>query len=271
LALIKETVSDWAEFSRTVRETEDESEEALTTYVYAAQVDEATRLEQAFTFHATNASGQFAGTTFDIGAGSVKWSVNITSTNASTFADGVTMKYRLTGLLGLAPSVNSSGGSQSSSVVRRARNTPQAGMTTYFLAFAADPSDPRKLAGCAVEVFDAALVDGAEAAVPIEHDVQVASQAEFELVLSFPPFENSLVYDPSLNLGVLLGGGGRDELDGSSGGGDNLGMIVAVAVAIPVAVVVVLAVIVVGTALIIRRKKLARAKFRKSALVGQSV
>jgi hypothetical protein len=255
-----------------VRETEDDSEEALTTYVYAAQVDEAARLEQAFTFHSTKASGQFAGTSFDIGAGSVKWSVNITSTNASTFADGVTIKYRLSGLLGSAPNVNSSGSSQPSSVVRRARNTPQAGMTTYFLAFAADPSDPRKLAGCAVEVFDAALVDGAEAAVPIEHDVQVGSQAEFELVLRFPAFEQSLLYDPSLNLGVLLGGGGRDELDGgSSGGGDNLGMIVAVAVAIPVAVVVVLVVIVVGTALIMRRKKLARAKFTKSALVGQTV
>jgi hypothetical protein len=251
-----------------VRETVDESEEALTTYIYAAQVDEAAHLEQAFTFHSTSTSGQFAGTTFDIGAGSVKWSVNITSTNASTFADGVTIKYRLSGLLGSAP--NSSGSSQPS-VVRRARNTPQAGMTTYFLAFAADPSDPRKLAGCAVEVFDAALVDGAEAAVPIEHDVQVGSQAEFELVLRFPAFEHSLLYDPSLNLGVLLGGGGRDELDGSSGGGDNLGMIVAVAVAIPVAVVVVLAVIVVGTALIMRRKKLARAKFRNSALVGQTV
>ena len=145
-------------------------------------------------------------------------------------------------------------------------------MTTYFLAFAADPSDPRKLAGAAGEGFDAALVDGADAAVPIEHDVQVGSQAEFELVLRFPAFEHSLLYDPSLNLGVLLGGGGRDELDGSSGGGgDNLGMIVAVAVAIPVAVVVVLAVIVVGTALIMRRKKLARAKFRNSALVGQTV
>lgn len=62
-----------------MRERENESEEALTTYVYAAQVDEAARLEQAFTFHSTSASGQFAGTTFNIGAGSVKWSVNITS------------------------------------------------------------------------------------------------------------------------------------------------------------------------------------------------
>jgi hypothetical protein len=242
----------WTGFTRTVRnETDAEDEHTTTTYVYAARIDNATQLEQAFTFHATNKSTQFAGTSFTIGSGSVKWSVNLTRnsddddlSSSSSSTEGISMKYRLTSMLGNSSHqvAATSSSTRASAVgglsVRKVSNSPHANMTTYFLSFAAtdDDNDNDGQAGCAVELFDVALVDGSDVPVLISHEINIvnttgSTSAEFELTLRFPPFERSLVYDPSLSLGVLVGGGGRNEL-GGSGGDDNMGMIIAVAVAV---------------------------------------
>ena len=57
-------------------------------------------------------------------------------------------------------------------------------------------------------------------------------------MLRFPRFNESLLYDPSLGLGVLVG-----SSNGESGGSDNSALIVGVAVAVPLAVAVVVVVI----------------------------
>jgi hypothetical protein len=256
-------------------ETESGQAEYTTTYVYAARVDNTTQLEQAFTFHATNKSTQFAGTSFTIGSGSVKWSVNLTrnidnnadALSAPGSSEGITMKYRLASMLDSSSRAEATSMAVASAMsVRKVSNSPHANMTTYFLSFGS-ADDDNKQAGCAVELFDVALVDGSDVPVLISHEINIvastppSSDAEFELALHLPAFERSLVYDPSLSLGVLLGGGGHDEL----GGDDNTGMIIAVAVVVPVAVVIVLVVIVAGTLVLVQKRKREMAKLRKNA------
>ncbi len=79
-----------------------------TTYIYAAQLDNATSVAQAYTFFAQKATTAFAGTTFTVGAGSLKWSLNLT-TDAGNASDGgvglgsqgLTLRYELASLLAI--------------------------------------------------------------------------------------------------------------------------------------------------------------------------
>jgi hypothetical protein len=227
------------------------------TYVYA-QMTDSLGLEQAFTFHAASSQGQFAGSEFDIGAGSVKWSINVTSQTPSA---GLTVRYRLNGLVADLASTPIS--------VRRSSHMPRANMTTYFLSFSAPSVDPKKVTavGCVLELFDVVLVDGDRVAL-IEHEV-TASDSDFVLELRFPAFDHSMWYDPSIGLGVLLGSSSRD---GASVGGDgDTGLIVGVAVAVGVAVLVVVAVAVVGTLLIWRKKHRASARLRRSTNLARTL
>jgi hypothetical protein len=74
------------------------------------------------------------------------------------------------------------------------------------------------------------------------------------LELRFGPFNRSVIYDPSLGLGVLLG---RSE--GGGGSSSDTGLIVGAAVAIPVAVVLVVVAIVAGVVFAWYGKKRTRA------------
>jgi hypothetical protein len=65
------------------------------------------------------------------------------------------------------------------------------------------------------------------------------TNGSYVLELSFPPFRRSVVYDPSLGLGALLG----RSSSGDGGSSTDLGLIVGVAVAVPVTVALVVAVI----------------------------
>ena len=100
-------------------------------------------------------------------------------------------------------------------------------MTTFFLPLASSSL-------ASIELFDVALVDGSLEA--IEHNISVVGTTSengslaYELELTFPAFERSLFYDPSLNLGVLVSGG-------KSGGSDNTALVVAVAVVVPSVVI----------------------------------
>jgi hypothetical protein len=93
-----------------------------------------------------------------------------------------------------------------------------------------------------------ALIDNA--VVPlVSVDLALANRS-YALELRFPPFNRSVVYDPSVGLGVLFG---RSNDDGGSSS-SNTGLIVGVAVAVPLAVALVLVVIGAGVALAWWRK-----------------
>jgi hypothetical protein len=198
-----------------------------TTYAYRAQIDSSTTIEQSFTFSNTPKPGDFFGSAYVLAAGSVKWSVNLTAAGVgSSTSGGVTLRYLLAGLHG-------SNSSSANGIVRLA-DSPKANMTTYFVQLSAKSV-------AKVEVFDIAFIDGAGFQY-ITHDIHaipLAAPGEaFELVLRFPGFNESLLYDPSLGLGVLVG-----SSNGESGGSDNSALIVGVAVAVPLAVAVVVVVI----------------------------
>ncbi len=127
-------------------------------------------------------------------------------------------------------------------------------MTSYYLAVPTTDGTtaPAKVVVMVVEVFDVALVDET-AFMPIAHAVEVVD-SHYELELVFPAFNRSLYYDPSLGLGVLLGSsGGRG--DDTGGGGEDLGLIIGVAVGVGVAGVLVVSVIVAGVVMAVRQKR----------------
>ncbi|ELR24158.1 uncharacterized protein ACA1_376180 [Acanthamoeba castellanii str. Neff] len=204
-----------------------------TTYAYRAQIDASTTIEQSFTFSNTPKPGDFFGSAYVLAAGSVKWSVNLTAATTSgagsSTSGGVTLRYLLAGLRA------SNSNSSSANGIVRLTDSPKANMTTYFVQLSAKSV-------AKVEVFDIAFIDGAGFQY-ITHDILAipttsAPGVAFELVLRFPGFNESLLYDPSLGLGVLVG-----SSNGESGGSDNSALIVAVAVAVPLAVAVVVVVI----------------------------
>jgi hypothetical protein len=248
-----------------------------TGMTYEAQLGDDTNVTQAFSFNggANSTAASFSGLDFVVAAGSVKWSVNFTSSSLSSSREGITLRYRLSDL---APSASASNSTTTAkraddedsklAVVRRASNTPRANMTSYYLVVpssssSTDNPDPTPAATLVtvvmiVEVFDVALVDDA-GFVAIDHRVEIvsgsnSSSSYYELVLAFPRFNRSLAYDPSIGLGVLLGssrGGG----DGGGSDGTDVGLIVGVVVSISVAAIVVLAVTTVAVALAMWRKK----------------
>jgi len=234
------------------------------TYAYTARVDPDTLLEQSYTFHEQPRAADFEGLAFTISPGSLKWSINLTTTAAATEPGegvgqgGLTFEYRLAGVV--------TGGDGAAVPARGFRVTaksdsPRTRMTSYYL-----PLSTTIVAQ--LQVFDVALLDGA--LVPIEHRVKlvttpaqtppalrraVASEvveetAAYVLELTFPPFNRSLYYDPSLGLGVLLGAPG-----GKGGGDDSGALVIGVAVAVPLAILFVLAVVGVGFGLIYWQKR----------------
>jgi hypothetical protein len=207
------------------------------------------------TFHRQATQGNFSGLAFAIGASSVKWSLNLTSattnSTSSPGSSGFTIRYQLSQF---SSSLNSS--SSSEGTIKEVRNHPQANMTTFFLSLtAASVAGSISTVVAEVQVFDVALIDGS--LVPINHSVIFTNATPtgggggsyYELVLTFPPFEQSLFYDPSLGLGVLLGS------DAGGGGSDNTALVVAVAVVVPVAVIAVAGVVVGGAIVMWVKKK----------------
>jgi hypothetical protein len=103
---------------------------------------------------------------------------------------------------------------------------PQAQMTTYYVPFESAVSASGGATSLSqlvalVEVWDVALADGVER--PVGHDVRLAAGSssssaspEYVLELRLPSFAASLYYDPSLNLGMLVGASSsaRSKSDG---------------------------------------------------------
>jgi hypothetical protein len=241
------------------------------TYIYTAVLaDNVTTLEQSFAFHNETASTSFSGLSFDITPGSLKWSINITSAAVNS-SEPLTMRYKLSSLGGSSSAVNASS-INSTVAVTRQDNEPRANMTTYLFALQKASASDADLA-VKVVVFDVVVVDGV--LVPLlGHDVLLSndsassSSSDYVLVLRFPRFNHTLYYDPSLGLGLLLGGskdnGGKTSSSGSSF------LVVAVAVAVPIAVVVVVVVVISGTVAIKWRQKRNAAR-RRSAQIADNM
>lgn len=234
------------------------------TYAYAAQIDPVTLLEQSYTFHEKPRAADFEGLAFTLNPGTVKWSINLTTTTepgAGVGQAGLTFEYRLAGVVtaGDGAAVPARG-----FLATAKSDSPRTRMTSYFL-----PLSTTIVAQ--LQVFDVALLDGA--LVPIQHRVKlvtttpdqpqptlrravadggevVEETAAYVLELTFPPFNRSLYYDPSLGLGVLLGAPG-----GKGSGDDSGALVIGVAVAVPLAILFVLTVVVVGFALIYWQKR----------------
>jgi hypothetical protein len=253
--------------------------QAATAFVYSARSpDNSTALVQMFAFHATTVSREFAGVRFNVSAGSVKWSINVTTLNTTSTAsfgsEGLVMRYSLSGLLTSSSNSSSSSWTPSSSSGESAvklRAMSRSGMTTYFIPFFASLSSAHgstksltTSAGCTVELLDTAVVDGR--IVNITHDVTRAtassaggssSSPTYIVELRFPSFERSVEYGPSLGLGLLLGSAGNE---GGHSDDDNTPLIVGVAVAVPVALGVIVVAIVAGLVVAHRRWRGTRAK-----------
>src|SRR5690606_34784748 len=137
---------------------------------YEAQLDADTNATQEFAFSANASSASFSGLDFVIAAGSIKWSLNFTTTSDAAATQGVTLRYRLSDLSNASTAASPG----RLAVVRRDDNTPGANMTSYYLAV---PSAATSSVVMVVEVFDVALVDEA-AFVPIAHAVDVATDSE---------------------------------------------------------------------------------------------
>jgi membrane-associated phospholipid phosphatase len=250
----------------------------VVTYIYSALLaDNVTTLEQSFAFHNQTSPTTFAGLSFDITPGSLKWSINMTTSssssssshgNSSCSGQAFTLRYKLSSL-GAAGSASGNTTIDMSVNVTKQTNEPRANMTTYLFPLRRSSADSPNLAAKVV-VFDVVVVDGV--VVPlIGHSVNISSSvngttsSDYVLVLQFPAFNRSLYYDPSLGLGVLLGaqaGGGHTTSTSSSF------LVVAVAVAIPVAVLAVIAALVIGTLLVRRNRRKAQKNIRVSTLMN---
>lgn len=181
------------------------------TYVYTAQLDNATTFEQAYTFHKHPREATFANLNFSITASSLKWSINLTSSSAGSlvrsslfgspspslsaspspsagFHDNddddhptpsptpavglpLVLHYNLRGLLTSGQAFNTTRGR--SGVIRR-NSMPQANMTTYYLPLAS--TSALNTVAAQVEVFDVALLDGRLAL--IEHDIVLLNSTD---------------------------------------------------------------------------------------------
>ncbi len=160
---------------------------------------------------------------------------------ADAQSNGFTACYRLSDLTSAAAI------SSSYQVLRRS-DTPQAGMTTFIVVLPQATSSSNVRGVVQVEVVNVALID--DAVVPLVSVDLALTNGSYARELRFPPFNRSVVYDPSVGLGVLFG---RSTDDGSSS--SNTGLIVGVAVAVPLAVALVLVVIGAGVAVAWWRKR----------------
>jgi hypothetical protein len=256
------------------------------TYVHSTSTSSSSTIElaQSSALYTRATSSSFAGVEFEVEAGSLKWSLNFTSTSAASSSDGndeapphttqwTTVRYRLAAS-SFASSSSPSSAAVSNDVIAimKRANTPRSGLTTYYL-----PLSPSAAAGdgvatlmASVVLFDMALVDGN--VTDIRHDIVLvasaegsssppASTGEYEIVVELPPFKQWLHYDPSIGLGVLLGA--DESRDDGLGGTDNTGLVVGMAVVIPAAIALVLVAIVVGLTAVWWRRKQSAARLQR--------
>lgn len=167
------------------------------------------QLQQNYSFAEITQNISFAGIPLAILPGSIKWSVNIRAI-AAPFTKGINIGYDLTSL--------ESSSSTAISSLGPVTQTTSNNLTTYIITIS--PGIAIK-----VQVLDVALVDGI--IQTIQHSISYNNQSGITLLLSFPPFNNTLEYDPVLNMvSISTSGGGGGGNSGSSDTGLIVGLTV---------------------------------------------
>lgn len=225
--------------------------------VYAAQLDSTTAIKQTFTVSKESSERNFAGVNFTVGAGAVKWSIDLTS-NSSVGKSAFSLTYKLSAAVPTTTTTSKRAAATSSPVITKQTNSPSTNMTTYTLPLTSETSaaGTTTTSTAVVVVFDVALVDGT--LTPISHNIVAssnasASLADYDLSLTFPSFQTELVYDPNLALGTYT----TQSSSTGGGSGDDVGLIVGLAVGIPLgllALAVLAAIIVVAVVFLLKHK-----------------
>jgi len=141
---------------------------------------------QSFSSSNQSSNGSFGGTSFTLPPGTLKWTVNITS--STPFEEGFAIAYQISDISSLP--------SEQTWNFWKIIESPS-NITTYELVI-----HQAKIAQ--VQVFDVVLVDNIEYR-PVNHSIVAGSNNEsYILVIEFPPFSRSLFYDPTMSLGVLV-------------------------------------------------------------------
>jgi hypothetical protein len=244
----------------TTREIISDDNDDLLHYVYRTPLDDLSTIVHTFSSSDQPRLTLFAGVNFTVPADTVKWSLNFAvaqpnSTNVSDLtreaqANGFSIRYDLTGL-----STDQASTTTTNTTIHRANNTPSPGMTTFYITLW--QSDGTSVLG-QVEVLSVALIDDQVAPltlVDLTPAAGAATNASCVLEFVFPPFTSSVVYDPSLGLGVLFGR--SSSADGDDGSSSDVALIVGVTVAVPVALALVAAVVVLS--LVVTRWRMLRA------------
>jgi len=234
----------------------------VTTEIYRSIISQ-TEIEQSYTFYPTQQQSQFSELVFVIGASSLKWSINLINSASSPSPQLFQFEFELESICsGNCVPVTVS--------VGYFENKPRSNMATYILPVSSLAQDAEEAGRTAtstaieVETFNVAWVDNSSL-VPIKISILPQTSEEerksFKLLITLPPFERSLSYDPSVSLGLLLQGNTQDGGDSSS----NLAFIIGASVAIPSATLIVVLLVVVTTAgLYLKRKK--RERFLTDAM-----
>lgn len=245
------------EVTSTISNTTSNLSAAVETVTYKALLPGNTTLTQLYSFHPQPQPAHFAGINFTLGAGSLKWSINLNKTSSSS-SSATNGALQFSFVISAGTSTNGSPATptnQAAQKVTRFENEPQANMTTYWISVVNSGSSTQETSAIEVQVFDIAIVDG-DKNLAVNHSIEpyVTSNNSitYELVLTMPPYQVSLEYDPVVGLGLLVASGSG----GVSGGGTDTGLIIAVSVVVPVAVVVVVGTTAVGAvALYLKRRR----------------
>lgn len=204
-----------------------------TTYTYQAMFGNLT-VNQSFAFSTGEQNASFV-SGYTVPASNVKWAIDINS--VEPFPDGLSISYLLSAL-SFADSILFS----YSDITYE---SSAANITTYYIPLAGDLSSNGEPIATRIDVFDVALLDGVFQ--PISHYIAPVSpsyeDSDLVLVLQFPGFNTSLLYDPVLGYGALLGSSGQSS---SSNVGLIVGSVVGVSGAILLVIGVITASLVVG-------------------------
>jgi hypothetical protein len=226
------------------------TDEGTVSHVYTAQLTNDTAMVQTYTFHDQPVTTTFAGVSFPIQQGAVKWSVHLDTGDAGGMA-ALSVSYTLSSILSGATGGRKRLG-PSAVTVTVETNTPVANMTTYVLPLATDNSSVTTVA--LLQVFDVAIIDGT--VTTIGHNVSsVANGASVDYVLrlDFPSFTSTVRYDPSLGLGVVSAASATKTTQSSSGSSSAaVGIGIGVALGLCGLVVVLVAV---AAAVIVKKRK----------------
>jgi len=222
------------------------SSEKTTSFTYSATLIGANNvhvgnISQQFSSSTTVRQVTFGDTSFAIPGDSVKWAVNL---NVSTpLSSGLSLTYVLADILSGSPTSELS--------------VDLGTITTYYLPLSSS------LGGGAVavlQVLDQALADGAY--VTVNHSViasnsSLSGSTTYELVLSFPPINQWLEYDPVVGLNTLI----NPYKSGSS----DVGLILAISIGGSVALAFILVALLMSL-VIARRVRQRRHSFFNQAL-----